>query len=157
MLLLCVGPGAPPKLSRVPCMHIDGVTNDRFLSFIYSAADIFVAPALADNLPNTLLESIACGTPVVAFAAGGVGDAVRPRETGLLVKPGDAIELRDAILSLSDNELKRAEMSRSCRQIATAEYNLELQARRYLKLYERLLQTEGKTPLPQPSLQNIGS
>jgi glycosyltransferase involved in cell wall biosynthesis len=153
LLLLCVGPGVAPAFPSFACTHIDGISNDRFLSFIYSAADVFVAPALADNLPNTLLESIACGTPVVAFAAGGVEDAVRPGVTGLLAKPGDAVELRDAILNLLSDDAKRAEMSRNCRRIAVTEYDLGVQAGRYLKLYEDLLRSKANSRVSQPALE----
>lgn len=155
MLLLCVGAGASTEFPRCPCTHIDGVTDDRFLSFIYSAADVLVAPALADNLPNTILESIACGTPVVALTAGGVPDAVRPDVTGLLATPGDAAELRDAILGLLNNDVKRAEMSRKCRQVAVAEYELGVQARRYLKLYEKLLPADSESLMSQPAVQRV--
>ena len=155
ILLLCVGPGAPADFPRCPCTHIDGVTNDRFLSFIYSAADVLVAPALADNLPNTILESIACGTPVVAFAAGGVQDAVRPGVTGLLATPGDAVELRHALLDLLDNDVKREELSRKCRQVAVAEYDLGVQAHRYLKLYEKLWPAESASLISQSTVQTV--
>src|SRR5258708_35978894 len=78
MFLLCLGFGAPPELERFPHAHITSMTDDRSLSMVYSAADVFVLPSLADNLPNTMLESLACGTPVVAFAAGGVVQAGLP-------------------------------------------------------------------------------
>ncbi|MDL1948504.1 glycosyltransferase, partial [Acidobacteria bacterium ACD] len=61
----------------VPVTAIDLVKDDHLLALLYSAADVFVHPALADNLPNGVLESLACGTPVVAFEVGGVGEAVR--------------------------------------------------------------------------------
>jgi glycosyltransferase involved in cell wall biosynthesis len=128
-----------PEINVHPHVHLPSVNDDGFLSLIYSAADVFVAPSLADNLPNTILESIACGTPVVAFNAGGIPDAVRPGVTGLLAKTGDAAELRSAILGLLGNDSLGAEMSANCRKIALAEYSLELQARRYLEIYEAML------------------
>jgi len=141
IFFLSLGLGSPPSLARFPHAHINSITEDRLLSLVYSAADLFVLPSLADNLPNTMLESIACGTPVVAFDAGGIPDAVRPGVTGLLAKTGDARELRSAILELLGNDAKRAEMSANCREIALAEYSLELQAKRYVQLYESMLTT----------------
>jgi glycosyltransferase involved in cell wall biosynthesis len=138
IFLLSVGAGGQSKVQRFPHVCFDGIGNDRVLSFIYSAADVFVCPSLADNLPNTILESIACGTPVAAFAAGGIPDLVRPGITGLLARTGDASELRDAILQLLDDRVKRSEISANCRRVAVEEYELTLQARRYGRLYENM-------------------
>lgn len=70
---------------RIPCLHLGHVNSDRWFSLIYSTADVFVIPSLQDNLPNTVLESMACGTPVIGFAVGGISDMVRDRLTSLLV------------------------------------------------------------------------
>ena len=138
IFLLSVGREGSSGGHRLPHLHFGRVENDRLLSFVYSAADVYLCPSLADNLPNTLLESIACGTPVVAFAAGGVPEVVRPGVTGSLAKTGDVNELRQALLEALDNGAKRAEMSASCRRVALAEYDLSLQARRYQELYDSL-------------------
>jgi glycosyltransferase involved in cell wall biosynthesis len=145
LFLLCLGFGSPPELERFPHAHIMSMNDDRSLSMVYSAADVFVLPSLADNLPNTMLESLACGTPVVAFAAGGIPDAVRPGVTGLLAKTGDSAGLRSAILELLGNDAKRAEMSANCRRIALAEYDLGVQTRRYVQLYTEML-GQGASP-----------
>jgi glycosyltransferase involved in cell wall biosynthesis len=139
VFLLSVGSGAPAEFLRFRSAHIQHVVDDLFLSHIYSAADILVVPSLQDNLPNTVLESISCGTPVVGFAVGGIPDMIRPRMTGLLVAPGDAVGLRGAILDLLNDEQGRKKMAVHCREIATQEYSLEIQARRYLDLYEQIL------------------
>jgi glycosyltransferase involved in cell wall biosynthesis len=139
LFLLSIGLGSSPVLERFQHNAISSIKEDGLLSLIYSAADVFVLPSLADNLPNTMLESMACGTPVVAFGAGGIPDGVRPGVTGLLARTGDVAELRAAMLELLANDAKRAEMSANCRRIAVAEYGLELQAKRYLEIYESLL------------------
>jgi glycosyltransferase involved in cell wall biosynthesis len=107
---------------------------------IYSAADIFVLPALQDNFPNTALEALACGLPVIAFDAGGVPEIVRDGLTGLLVEPANPQALASAIEELVGNPERRKEMSANCRRIAVQEYALEVQARRYSDLYSSLLQ-----------------
>src|SRR5713226_2362355 len=144
IFLLCLGFGAPPELERFPHAHIASINEDRALSMVYSAADVFVLPSLADNLPNTMLEAMACGTPVAAFAAGGIPEAVRPGVTGLLARVGDAGELRGAMVELLGNEPKRREMSANCRRIALAEYGLSVQTGRYAELYAEMLGREER-------------
>jgi glycosyltransferase involved in cell wall biosynthesis len=140
VFLTSLGPGYPPSLQGLRHLQIESLNNDRFLSYVYSAADIFVAPSLQENLPNTVLESMSCGTPVVGFAVGGIPDLVRPGLTGLLAKPADALDLRRAITEiLSDNDRLKG-MAVNCRKVVTEEYNLELQARRYLNLYSEALE-----------------
>jgi glycosyltransferase involved in cell wall biosynthesis len=144
VILLSLGPGALPVSNTFAHIHIGPIQNDRFLSFVYSAADVFVASSLHDNLPNTILESFASGTPVVAFDVGGIPDAVRPGVTGLLAKPGDSASLRVAIENLLSNDDRRREMSSNCRRIAVQEYSLKIQAQRYIELYQRMLhRSEG--------------
>ena len=139
VFLLSLGFGAPPVLERFAHAHIASMNEDRALSMVYSAADVFVLPSLADNLPNTMLEAMACGTPVAAFATGGIPEAVRPGVTGLLAKTGDAAELRGAMVELLGNEAKRAELSANCRRVALAEYDLSVQTGRYAQVYREML------------------
>ena len=114
---------------------IAAVTDDEKLSLLYSAADVFVLPSLQDNLPNTALEALSCGVPIVAFDVGGIPEIVHAGETGRLVPVADVEGLRLAIESLLSNEEERLRMSASARKCAMANYSLELQAKRYLDLY----------------------
>ena len=159
IFLLFVGRGGAADIQRFPHLHLDSIANDRILSFIYSAADVFVCPSLADNLPNTVMEAIACGTPVVAFAAGGIPELIRPEITGLLADTRDASDLRDAILQLLDNRAKRLEMSANCRRVAIEDYGVALQARRYQELYEDMLagksQTASRNELNAIQVENL--
>lgn len=150
LFFLSIGSGTTPQFPFFPHAHIPSLGDDRLLSWVYSAADVFVAPSLADNLPNTILESLSCGTPVVAFNAGGMPEAVRPGVTGLLAKTGDSADLRSAILELVSNDSKRAELSDNSRRIALSEYALEVQASRYIALYSALL-NQPFTARPAPA------
>lgn len=157
IFLLSVGFGTSPTLERFPQVHIKSVNDDRTLSIVYSAADVFVLPSLADNLPNTMLEALACGTPVVGFATGGIPDGVRPRVTGLLAQTGDSLELRSAILELLNNKAKRSEMSANCRRIAVSEYDLSVQANRYIALYKEMLGRNGSNPVYEATGQCLAA
>lgn len=117
--------------------QVDEVDRQRLL---YSAADAFVLPTLADNLPNVLIESIACGTPCVAFDVGGVSEVVRPGETGFLGRPKDPDDLARKLKELATLPPERsAALAASCRRVAEREYSRELQAERYEELFTRLL------------------
>lgn len=68
-------------------VHSVGRLNDEYsLSLLYNAVDIFITPSLADNFPNTILEALACATPVVAFNTGGIPDLVKHKLTGYLAE-----------------------------------------------------------------------
>jgi glycosyltransferase involved in cell wall biosynthesis len=121
------------------CYALGELNNERLMSFAYSAADLFVLPAREDNLPNVVLEAMACGTPVVAFDVGGLPDMVRPDVTGLLVPADNVQALRASIETLFNDKERLARMSRECRRVAIEEYGLELQAERYRQVYEELL------------------
>lgn len=115
------------------------VDHERTKVLAYSAADLFVHPAPVDNLPNTLMEAIACGTPAVGFATGGVPDMVRLGQTGWLadeVSPGAlARTIERALTELGQGLNLRV----SCRTVAEAKYSSNFQARRYSELFESLV------------------
>lgn len=115
------------------------VNNERMKTLAYNAADLFVHPAPVDNLPNTVMESIACGTPVVGFAIGGVSDMVRPEKTGWLVKKVSPEALATMIDTALADIRQGLNLRDSCRNVAEAEYSSELQAQRYLNLFKSLL------------------
>ena len=139
LFLISLGSGEPTIDGSIAHLHLEHLGSDRLLSLVYSAADLFAIPSLQDNLPNTVLESLACGTPVVGFAVGGSPDAVRPGITGLLAPPQDLAALGAAIVQLMRSPTERAKMSENCRRVAVEEYALEIQAGRYVDLYERIL------------------
>lgn len=139
LFLLTVGEGAfPADQLQFPSLPLGNIGNEVMMAMAYNAADVFVMPSLYDNLPNTVMESLACGTPVVAFDAGGIPEMVRNGITGTVVPKGDSRALRDAILELIEDEKKRMKFSENCRRIAEEEYNLELQAKRYWELFGKV-------------------
>jgi glycosyltransferase involved in cell wall biosynthesis len=139
LMLVSLGHHLPQVNVSLPWMHLGSINNDRFLSMVYSAADVFVICSLQDNLPNTVLEAMACGTPVIGVGVGGVAEMVRNGLNGLAVPRADAVALSAAIQDLMGGTEKRRGMKAACRRIAIDEYPLELQARRYVQIYESLL------------------
>ena len=107
---------------------------------VYSAADIFALPTLAENLSNALLESSACGIPAVSFDVGGVPDVVRHLDTGYLAPVGDADGLADGIRLLLREQDVRARLGENARRLAEREFSLESQATSFGELYEELIE-----------------
>ena len=139
LLLLSVGGGKPVLDPSVRHVSLGRIKDDRVLSLAYSAADVYVIASLQESFGQTVTESLACGTPVVGFASGGIPDMVRPGVTGQLAPTRDVAALREAVRQVLADPEKRAEMSANCRRIAVGEYSLEVQARAYAALYERLV------------------
>jgi glycosyltransferase involved in cell wall biosynthesis len=138
--LVSIGSHRPALEASVPHVHLGAIQSDVLLSVFYSLADLFVIPSRQDNLPNTVLESMACGTPVVGFDTGGIPDMVRPGETGWLAEVGDVRALCGAIEQALSDDARRERMGQRCREVVEEEYTLEVQARRYRDLYAELVQ-----------------
>ncbi|NJK33740.1 MAG: glycosyltransferase [Oscillatoriales cyanobacterium SM2_2_1] len=138
LLILGSGGGIFKELEMIEAMPLGYVSSDRLKSAIFSAADLFLFPTRADNLPLILQESMACGTPMVSFDIGGVPDLVRHGITGYLAKAEDAQDFAAKIVQLLEDPELRQQMAKNCRAIAEAEYPLELQAKRYIEIYKSL-------------------
>jgi glycosyltransferase involved in cell wall biosynthesis len=139
LLLLSLGQNRPEVQADIPWVHVGSVNNDRFLSIVYSAADLFASCSLQEAYGLAVLEAMACGIPVVGFSVGGVSDLVRNGVNGLMVAATDVGGLGDAISGLLSSSARCAEMGTNGRRIAVEEYSIELQARRYAKLYASLV------------------
>ena len=75
-------------------------------ALVYNAADVFIAPSLADNLPYTIFESLSCGTPVVAFNTGGIPDMVQHKLNGYLARYKDASDIVEGINFVLSNNIQ---------------------------------------------------
>ena len=128
------GAGEPPSLgsARAEIRHLGFIDDLQKLRLVYSAADLFVLPSLEDNLPQTGMEAMSCGTAVVAFSAGGIPDYVRPGETGSLAPTGDSKALAREICRLlaEPDELRR--MGVQAREMMTREFSQSIESARYL-------------------------
>ncbi len=120
-------------------VRLESTDSDRALAMAYSAADVFLHPALVENFPNTILESMACGTPCVAFDVGGVGDILQSHKTGYLAAYRNTDDLVKGTFQLLTDAEQRLHMSDACRQLIETEYNLELQAKRFAQVYETVI------------------
>ena len=109
------------------------------LATIYSAADLSIVTSLQDNLPNVVLESLACGTPVIGFDIGGMPDMVRDDLTGYLVAPNQYKEMGEKVALMLQDHARLREMSVRATRVVLSEFGVEVQASKYSALYERVL------------------
>jgi glycosyltransferase involved in cell wall biosynthesis len=106
---------------------------------MYGAMDVFVAPSTDDNLPNTVMEALACGTPCAAFQIGGMSDMIEHQRNGYLAQPYQVEDLVKGITWIIEDRERHQKLRDRARQKVEQEFTLEIQARRYLTLYEELL------------------
>ena len=114
------------------------VATDTMLATLYSAADVFVCPSLVDNLPNTILESIACGTPVVGSNAGGIPEMVHPGQTGWLFDTHDPDSCANVLQDALQSKQQRARYAVNGRALIARDFSIEKQTASCLALYHSL-------------------
>lgn len=122
-----------------PHIKLNYIQDDRKLAEIYACADACVVPSVEDNLPNTMLESLACGVPVVSFQTGGIPDMVVPYETGLLAPKENHQILAKKINEILNDAQLRSMLSQNARSKALAEFSLDQQTKSYLDIYQQAL------------------
>jgi len=117
-------------------LELGPIYDERLMSVVYSAADIFVIPSLMDNSPNTVLESIMCGTPVIGFPMGGIPDMIRHGKNGLLTKE---ISVNSLVETLTDFLDKPERFDKDeIRGDALKKYDQKIQAERYISLFKEI-------------------
>ncbi len=134
--------GAASEIGGISVHHLGQVNSEELLSFVYSAADLLIAPFLEDNLPNVVIEAIACGTPVVAFEAGGIPDAVDHGMNGYLAPVGCVTKLATYVLMLLDHNDDRFRIA--AREIAIKRFDIAVCSRSYGALFRDLTSARGK-------------
>jgi len=124
------------ELHGLRCHHLGHIDEEARLATCYAAADCFVAPSREDNLPNTVIEALACGSAVAAFRIGGMPDMVIEGTTGALAEPFEPASLAAAIRRC----LAAAErLGKGARAHAEHAYAAERQAGEMVAIYRRRL------------------
>ncbi len=131
--------------SPVRIAMVNYVGDDATVAALYSAADITAVPSQQDNLPNTMLESMSCGTPVVGFDVGGIPDMVKEGDTGFLAPAGSIPGLGAAFMTAFSDKERLQECGRRARARVERHHSPEVQAKAYLALYERILENAARS------------
>ena len=127
-------PENPPDLS-LPTNYLGNFSDEFSLALLYSAADVFAAPSLQENLPNTIIESICCGTACVAFSIGGVPELIKQGYTGTLIEPFEVEFFSSALYQHLAAPIDR----NIIRQTALKYYHLTAVAQSYLLEYSKII------------------
>jgi glycosyltransferase involved in cell wall biosynthesis len=143
-LELAIFGSSAPVAAAVPVRPLGTLVDDVALALHYAAADLYLHASLADNLPLTVMEAMACGLPVVAVQVGGVADLVEDGVTGRLVEQRDPTALAAALDNLLEFGERRVAYGRAARARIEAEFTLGRQAERYEALYREVLQRQPK-------------
>lgn len=125
-------------LKGIPVTAIKRIKDDNLLAMLYSAADAFVAPSMLDNLPNTVMEAMSCGTPCVGFRIGGIPDMIDHQKNGFIARPFKTQELAEGINWVISNSHRRNQLGREARKKVLASYHPNIIAKQYLKLYRNI-------------------
>lgn len=140
LALLVMGKADTDILQKLPFeVHYLGILNKtEQIIQTYSAADVFAMPSLEDNLPNTIMESLACATPVLAFRIGGIPEMIIHQQTGYLAEPAQAEDFKNGlnwILNQPDSEILR----QAARNFVLENYNFQRINAAYTAVYEQAL------------------
>lgn len=105
---------------------------------LYNVADITIVPSINENLSNTIMESMSCGTPVAAFDIGGNGDMIDHKQNGYLARKNDTDDLAQGIQWCLTNNHDNI-LGKNAREKVLNNYTPEIVCKKYIELYESLL------------------
>lgn len=106
---------------------------------VYATLDVLVLPSRSEGLPNTLLEGMACGLPVVASAVGGISEVVAHEENGLLLPEVTPARISEAVAAVLDAPGRAGQLASAARAHVAAHFSLDSMVDAHARLYRSLL------------------
>lgn len=158
VLFVALGESGPDERVGDATIHFEPFRKSRDeVADFYRAADIYMHAARVDTFPNTIIEALACGTPVIATAVGGIPEQIRSFDpgtghapgttdtndssmaTGILVEPGDGEAMGSAVGALVSRPDLLTQLGENAARDARARFSLDAQVDAYLELYKRMM------------------
>ncbi len=137
-LFLVIG-GDEAETNHPNIRYVPYIQDEAILAQYYAAADICLFLSRAENLPLTILESLACGTPVISYTIGGIPEMIKHQETGYLAEPQNEVDLVYGInLFLAHDPQTKQRISEAARDAVEARYTLAAMTDAYLALYQEI-------------------
>lgn len=142
--VLVMGRGAEELLEAIPleAYSLPFVTDSAKIVQYYQAADLFVTPSLQENLPNMIMESMACGLPCVGFKVGGIPEMIRHQVTGYLAEYKDAADLASGIRYILKDTQRYRQLSHDARAFVRKHYSESVVAQQYERIYQLAIQNK---------------
>lgn len=139
--LVVFGKANEEELNALPLkVHYLGVLSDvKTINWAYNAADIFITPSLEDNLPNMVMEAMACATPIVAFRTGGIPEMVEHLKEGYIAPQKNSEALARGIIEVLRDKTNYEAMAQSARKKVLNLYSYTNVGHQYKALYEKIL------------------
>ena len=136
VILCCVGRVSEAHKNDPSIVHLGYISDSDKMRDAYNAADVFVLPTMADNLPNTIVESLLCGTPVVSYGVGGVTEQVNDRN-GLLVNDRSPESMASALdaFFVAQSNYDRQSIAREAQE----QYAVSKAVDKHVNLYHEIL------------------
>lgn len=119
--------------------YIGRLNDDISLNVLYSSADVILVPSIQENLPNVIMESMACGTPAVTFNVGGISDLIDHKINGFMANPFNVSELAEGLSWALLNDSRSNDISNMCRKKIIENFDLKIIAHKYKNLFQELL------------------
>lgn len=129
------------KLGLRDKVHFLGIRSD--MPTLYPTFDLFVLPSLWEGMPNVALEAMACGVPVIATDTGGTPEVVHDSKSGVLVPPGDAAALTQAMVALIGDAERHCQLAQAGRRFVEQTFSINQTIAQTVALYEQV-QTVGQ-------------
>jgi len=149
---LAFGEGAVPVPQGLKVRFTGGIRDRRDLARLFAAADVFVSASLMETYGLTLVEAMACGTPVVAFRVGGIPEAAPDGQGAILCEPGDGAAFTEAIMKLRSSPELRDRLGTLARETAHTRNAASSFANAFAQLYRECVSLRENTKRKHPAL-----
>jgi glycosyltransferase involved in cell wall biosynthesis len=126
------------SLFPIPVLFTGYLSDERDINALYNMADVFVIPSLEENLPNTIMEAMACGTPCVGFNTGGIPEMIDHKKNGYVAEYKNAEDLAAGIEWVLEN-VEALNLSEACVRKVQENYAEQAVVKRYISLYSDAL------------------
>lgn len=123
----------------LPVYPLGYVNDEKKIVSVYNSADVFVLPSLEDNLPNTIMEAMACGVPCVGFDVGGIPEMIDHETNGYVARSKDSEDLMKGIHWVLSDKTDYALLCRKAVQKVNSAYSQHSVALKYIEVYNQAM------------------